>query len=224
MGESKFKKRDAAPHFGMKSGGNQSAAKGTRAPARKSSPASVVDTSVAPEGFLADVGIEEDELRQKPRQAKWKERESRSLLHSRDGDFLPSTHHHSEKGRKGRGEKGMKGDRRGKGDKADKAGRDRNSRQWVDDAEAEQAAKAEYERQEAEKRLKEAEKLRKAKAAKAAARASTEKDVFIPETISVAQLAVKFGVKAIKVMSKMVSLGMKKEQCTPYYREYGDFS
>lgn len=106
------------------------------------------------------------------------QRESRSLL-NQDADEaeLPGSHHHSI---------------RGKHDKKSRA--ERNHRQWaseeddvVDEAEAQRALRE----------LERVREKRRAEAAKAARlkKEAKEKDVFIPATITVAQLAEKFGVK-----------------------------
>jgi len=128
------------------------------------------------------------------------ERESRSLLHTSHGDYLPPTRHHSDK----------------KGKDKDRG----NKRTWVvDDDEALIAARDEFLRQEAEKARKAAERAKKEEKAKQARAAAIEKDVFIPDTISVAQLADKFGIKAIRLMRKMQQMGMPDMQCRPDYRE-----
>jgi FMN phosphatase YigB (HAD superfamily) len=90
---------------------------------------------------------------------------------------------------------------------------------WVtnDDA-ALAAARDEFLRQQAEKERRAAERAAKEAAAKKK-KAAVERDVFIPDTISVAQLAEKFGIKAVWLMRKMKGIGMEDIQCRPGYSE-----
>lgn len=125
--------------------------------------------------------------RRKPR------RESRSLLHQPDGGYeLPPTHHHSTKGGKV---------------KLSREDRERSSRSWAfeDEDPAEIEAYEEAQRMEREKKERQAQK--------AALRArqlkdEMEKSVFIPSSITVSQLADKFGVKLIHLIRKMNQVGM----------------
>lgn len=123
--------------------------------------------------------------------------DSRSLLHSRDGDLeLPSVHHRSTRKADKKADKG-------------KGGRF-NKRDWILDEEADE----ELREQEALKKLQEEKAARaRAKAAEKAkaARAAIEKDVYIPANISVSQLAEKFGVKLVRLQRKMVELGMEED-------------
>jgi hypothetical protein len=155
-------------------------------------------------------GWEDQDRGRRRRELHERERESRSLLHTAEGDYLPSSRHHSDKGR-GKAGKGGKGVAAG--------GAKGNQRSWVvEDDEAMVAAREEYLRQEADKARKAAEKRKKEAQAKKN-KVYVEKDVFIPQTISVAQLAEKFGIKVIWLMRKMVQIGMEKHQTRADYRK-----
>lgn len=132
------------------------------------------------------------------RRGRWREgsKGSHSLLRRSDAE-LPSTHHHSTKS--------FKEDR---------------GRQWaLEDDQAELLAMEEAEK---------ADRIRKDKArARDEARArkaqeETEKGVFIPASISVSQLADKFGVKLIHLVRVMNKAGMPENQRRADYRELED--
>ncbi|KAL1410235.1 translation initiation factor IF-2 [Vanrija albida] len=136
--------------------------------------------------------IEEDDFGGRSGRRGRQPRESRSLLNQGDEDVqLPGSRHHSVKG---------KGDKKGR----------HNLRQWAteeDDAADEEAYKALRE-------LEAAQQKRRDDAARAARakKAESDKNVFIPATISVAQLAEKFGTWTGRVQRQMIQLGMSENQ------------